>query len=127
MLKMNTVQIGDATLKVYDDTLEVLGNIDMIRVDEVLIPFFIRLTEQIVEAGLKVVRVNAANLMYVNSSGIKAFSVWIVRQKELLEHKKFRIIFQHDAGLEWQERTFMTLLWLNNEYITLEAVKKTTA
>jgi hypothetical protein len=120
MLDVGTITQGNVILSAKDETIVLSGSIDMVRSDEFLKPFFETVTHNILKHKLKAVKVNVKELMYINSSGIKEISAWILMQKDLADDQKFKIIFQCDLTKEWQERTFTVMVWLNQEAVVIE-------
>ncbi|MCK5242411.1 hypothetical protein KAR34_08160 [bacterium] len=119
MLDVGTIHQGNITLQARDETITLTGSIDMVSADEFLRSFFDTTTHNILKHKLKAVKVDVKNLTYINSSGIKELAAWILRLKELADEQKFKIIFQCDLSLEWQERTFKVMVWLN-ECVSIE-------
>lgn len=122
MLDIKPVQSGRITLSAKNNTVILAGSIDVANPNEIMQPFFNAIHEAVLNDGLKEVQVDIRELTFLNSCGIKEIVAWILRQDELTEDKKYKIVFLCSSNYSWQELTIASIIWLNPHQVKMERI-----
>jgi len=77
------------------------GEIDQTDPSEFLGPFFKTILAQAVESGLDAVEIDIRQLGFINSSGVKAFVVFLVGLLSLPTEKRFLVNFAINKEVTW--------------------------
>lgn len=88
------------------------GEIDMEEPVVILDPLFDKIHNSAKEHGFKVIIVDFNDLNFLNSSGIKAFAKWVMKQSDLSEDKRYKIKINHNKDITWQVTSLPTLTYL---------------
>ncbi len=93
-------------------SLSFAGSIDMENPGEVLGPLFERVHNGALENNLKEVLVDFTELTFLNSSGIKELSKWIMKLGATAEDQRYLIRIRHNKNTTWQATSLPTLTYL---------------
>ena len=104
-------------IKFNNDTLVIAGSIDNRDPGKYLNPYFSQLHNDIVDSGIKEIKVDLTQLTFLNSSGIKEFVEWIMKIEQLQENKQYNLVFLTNSELLWQESSISTLVYLNPDIL----------
>jgi hypothetical protein len=107
---------------IFDDTrLDVWlwGNADH-RGNTVLDGFLRAADGRAVAAGVKEVVVDFRELVFMNSSCLKALVTWLRRVQEHSPEQRYAIRFVHDPQAHWQMRSFSALAAFGRGVLTIE-------
>ena len=123
-LEVREVNEKGVTLKVDNDIVYFIGNIDSRQPGELMSQFFVEVPSQLVSKSFKEVNVDITQLQFLNSSGIKELAKWIMTLNSTPEDKKYKIGFICDKNLVWQDTSISTLTLLNPDYIGKSFINK---
>ena len=113
-LGVDSVQLDRLKIEVQDSPVALVfsGDIDMEDPSTVLDPFFTKVHEGMTTSGNTEILVDMASLNFLNSSGIKAISKWIMQLDSLGDDKKYVIKMKHNPEITWQATSLPTLTYL---------------
>lgn len=107
------------TLHYASGVLVMDGTIDTRFPGDILGLFLKKVHEQILLEKLSVVEADVKAIRFINSSGIKEFTGWILNMDVLPPEEKYTIKFLLDPQSNWQKLTFNALKWLSTHHIEL--------
>jgi hypothetical protein len=107
-------QFEDARLAV-----RLWGNADM-RVKARLDTFLDEADRQMVAGGVKEVVVDFRELVFMNSSCLKALVTWLGRVQDRPANQRYAIRFLKEPAAHWQKRSFNALVAFASEVLTIE-------
>ena len=93
-------------------TVKFVGDIDMQDPSLVFDPLFSRLHQGMVEQKIPLVIADFRELLFMNSSGIKAVAKWIMKLAMLPADQKYQIRIVHNKAVTWQMTSLPTLTFL---------------
>jgi hypothetical protein len=99
--------------------LRLWGNADM-RVKARLDTFLDEADRQSVAAGVKEVVVDFRELVFMNSSCLKALVTWLGRVQDRPANQRYAIRFLKEPAAHWQKRSFNALSAFASEVLTIE-------
>ncbi|GAB6088531.1 hypothetical protein [Spirochaeta dissipatitropha] len=113
-LGVDAVQVERLKIDVQDSPAQLtfIGDIDMEDPSTILDPFFTKTHEGMLANGLKEIQVDVTSLNFLNSSGIKAISKWIMQLAALGDDQKYVIKLKHNPDITWQATSLPTLTYL---------------
>jgi hypothetical protein len=113
-LGVDSVAVERLQIQVQDSPVALIfnGDIDMEDPSTVLDPFFTRVHQGMLSGGNKEISVDMTGLNFLNSSGIKAISKWIMQLGALGEDQKYLIKIKHNPEITWQVTSLPTLTYL---------------
>lgn len=85
------------------------GTISTVNPASVLNPFVDAVHGQLLQAGLKEIRVDFQELEFCNSSGFKAFIHWIQKVQAAPEAQRYKLRFLASPARKWQRTSLLTL------------------
>jgi hypothetical protein len=106
----------------FEDTrldLRMWGNADL-RAKARLDVFLDAADRQSVAAGVKEVVVDFRELVFMNSSCLKALVTWLGRAQERPAHERYTIRFIKEPAAHWQMRSFKALAAFAGDILTVE-------
>lgn len=118
-LAITPINRDGVLMKVQKDTIYISGSIDNQNPESYMTPFLSELHENIIENGIKEMKVDIRKLDFLNSSGIKELVVWVMKINEEDENKKYRINFICNDNLNWQRSSISTLEYLNANIVKI--------
>lgn len=89
-----------------------MGCIDLQDPDPVITPFFNKVHDQVLETGIKEVILDFKDLNFLNSSGIKTITKWIMKIPTLADDKKYKMKLVYSEEITWQRTSLMILTYL---------------
>ena len=95
------------------------GNADM-RVKARLDAFLDEADRSSIAAGVKEVVVDFRELVFMNSSCLKALVTWLGRVQDRPADQRYAIRFLKEPAAHWQKRSFNALHAFANEVLTIE-------
>jgi len=115
-LNIEPITQGKASIEVKDTAagiaVVISGDIDMQDPSVLLDPIFEKIHNGSMELGIKVVEANVRQLMFLNSSGIKAIAKWIMKLASAPADKKYQIKILQNKDITWQATSLLTLTFL---------------
>lgn len=102
--------------------LKLVGEIDVEDPTQEIKPFFNKLHEGIVAAGLKTVNVDVLQLSFMNSSGIKEMVNWIMKVNVTPAPNKYKINLIYSRSITWQESSLPVLQKLHPDVVEVKPV-----
>lgn len=93
-------------------TVRFSGKIDDADPGKFMDPALEGIHQHIVASGLNEVHADFTELAFLNSSGIKSLIKWIMRQTELPEDKKYKIVFLYSSRITWQQTSLKALTYV---------------
>ncbi|MFW6362253.1 MAG: hypothetical protein ACOC0D_00275 [Spirochaeta sp.] len=111
---VESVHVDRLQIDVQDNPVGLVftGDIDMEDPSTVLDPFFTKVHEGMTGNGLAEISVDVTGLNFLNSSGIKAISKWIMQLGATPDDKKYVIKLKHNPEITWQATSLPTLTYL---------------
>ena len=109
-----TGSFDDARLNVH-----MWGNADQ-RGNTLLDGFLQAADRQAVAAGIKEVVVDFRELVFMNSSCLRALVTWLRRAQEHPPEQRYAIRFVHEPEAHWQMRSFSALAAFGRGVLTIE-------
>ena len=106
----------------FDDTrlnVRLWGNADQ-RGNTILDGFLQAADRQAVAAGIKEVVVDFRELLFMNSSCLKALVTWLRCVREHPPEQRYAIRFLHEPEAHWQMRSFSALAAFGRGVLTIE-------
>ena len=100
---------ADAALEGGRMLLHFWGNADL-RAKEQLDVFLEEADDQCVAAHVEEVAVDFRELVFMNSSCLKALVTWLSKIQERPNEQQYRIVFLKDPGAHWQARSLHALV-----------------
>ncbi len=97
--------------------IEFSGEIDMQDPETLLLPFFEKIHNKILELNLKEICLNFEKLNFLNSSGIKALIKWIQLVLLLPSEKKYTFKIYASSKIPWQINSLKLLSILSSTLI----------
>jgi hypothetical protein len=88
--------------------VRVVGNADM-EVLPAMTPFLRQLHDELGRAGIREIKVDLRELLFMNSSCLKSFVLWISSVSKLPPDSAYRIRFLSNSRLHWQRRSLEAL------------------
>lgn len=88
------------------------GCIDLQNPDPVITPYFEKIHEQIISNDIKEVTLDFKNLNFLNSSGIKTITKWIMKIPTLPDDKKYKMKLYYSESITWQHTSLKILTYL---------------
>lgn len=122
ILEINEVKDKGILLKVENDRVYIIGNIESRQPGDFMTHFFSELHNMLVDKAIGLIEVDITQLKFLNSSGIKELAKWIMNLNSLPDEKKYKIKFICDKNLVWQDTSIATLTFLNPENILKEFI-----
>lgn len=104
-----SIQVTDSGANVL---VSVVGDIDMQDPSLILGPFFEKLHQGALAAGLSAIEVDFRQLNFLNSSGIKALAKWAIQLGSTPADKRYQIRIYHNKLSTWQNTSLPTLAFL---------------
>lgn len=114
------VQSERFSIYVDRDVMKIEGNIDLMRPQEILEPFFEKVHAALMEQVVKRIKVDVKLLKYINSSGIKEIVRWVLKLNNTSPDKRYKIVFQCNPNCSWQSTIFASFAWSNQGYLEIE-------
>ncbi|AFG36214.1 hypothetical protein [Spirochaeta africana] len=113
-LGVDSVKVDRLQIDVQDSPVGLVftGDIDMEDPSTVLDPFFSKVHEGMTAGGIGEIQVDMTSLNFLNSSGIKAISKWIMQLGTTSDDKKYVIKLKHNPEITWQATSLPTLTYL---------------
>ncbi|WP_052078558.1 hypothetical protein [Spirochaeta lutea] len=113
-LGVDSIQVERLKITVQDSPagLVFTGDIDMEDPSTILDPFFAKVHQGLTSQGTKEIAVDMTGLNFLNSSGIKAISKWIMQLGALGDDQKYQIKIKHNPEITWQATSLPTLTYL---------------
>ena len=88
------------------------GCIDLQNPDPVITPYFEKIHEQITSNNIKEVTLDFKKLNFLNSSGIKTITKWIMKIPALPDDKKYKMKLYYSEAITWQHTSLKILTYL---------------
>jgi hypothetical protein len=120
MLNIPLEKNAGFSIQAFKNIIEITGTIASPEAEQRIKAFFEQANAMILSQEIKEVRVDVKNVSFINSSGIKEFAVWVLKQKELPSENKYAIVFQCNPNAEWQKQNFSVMQHLNPDCVKLE-------
>ena len=113
-LGVDTLKVDRLQIEVQDSPVGLVftGDIDMEDPSTVLDPFFSKVHEGMTGGAIGEIQVDVTGLNFLNSSGIKAISKWIMQLGGTPDDKKYVIKLKHNPEITWQATSLPTLTYL---------------
>jgi hypothetical protein len=90
-LSFDRLSYDKFTIEILGNTIKFSGCIDLQDPEPVVTPFFNKIHEQIVKQEIKEVNLDFKELNFLNSSGIKTITKWIMKITILPDTKKYKM------------------------------------
>ena len=110
-LSINIIDKNDSIL------IEFIGEIDMQDPESLLLPFFEKIHNKLIELELKEINLNFEKLNFLNSSGIKVLIKWIQLVLLLPEERKYHFKIYASSTIPWQINSLKLLSILSKTLI----------
>lgn len=113
-LGVDSVKMDRLSIDVQDSPVGLVftGDIDMEDPSTILDPFFQKVHEGMTSNKLPEIQVDVTALNFLNSSGIKAISKWIMQVGVVADDQKYVIKLKHNPEITWQATSLPTLTYL---------------
>jgi len=95
-----------------DTTVTFHGCVDLQDPEPVISPFFDKIHTKILQENIKEVNLNFKDLNFLNSSGIKTITKWIMKIPALSDDKKYKMKLIYSEDITWQRTSLMILTYL---------------
>jgi len=100
------------TIDVSETTVKFLGCVDLQDPEPVISPFFDKIHNKIITEGIKEITLDFRELNFLNSSGIKTITKWIMKIPPLSDDKKYKLKLIYSEDVTWQRTSLMILTYL---------------
>ncbi len=121
-INAQSVNNSGIVMNAAGDKITISGSVEVADPGKIMGPFFKEAHQSILANNVKAVDVDITNLTFLNSSGIKEFVDWVIKLEELSDDQRYKINFQCNPELVWQESSISTIELLNSDYISKEGV-----
>jgi hypothetical protein len=107
-------KLADVKFKIEasGNELKFSGCIDLQDPEPVITPFFNKIHQKILNENIKEVSLNFKELTFLNSSGIKTITKWIMKIPPLPDNKKYKLKLLYSEEITWQRTSLMILTYL---------------
>ena len=124
-LNIDSLALEKVTITVKDENehirVVISGEIDMREPSIEVLPYLMKIHEELLKNSIRMVEIDFTGLDYINSSGIKTLISWIMESKEIPDDRKYTIHIIHNPEIVWQNSTLPVLQKLFPEIKTIQA------
>lgn len=100
-----------------ENTVKFKGCIDLQNPEPIITPFFDKIHNNVIKNGIKEVFLDFKELNFLNSSGIKTITKWIMKIPLLPQDKKYKLNLIYTDEITWQRTSLMILTYLAPENV----------
>ena len=111
-LSFDKLNYDKFTIEIIGNTIKFSGCIDLQDPEPIITPFFNKIHDQIIKLDIKEVNLDFKELSFLNSSGIKTITKWIMKITILPENKKYKMKLLYSEDITWQRTSLMILTYL---------------
>jgi len=116
-LERVTITVGD------DDSglsIKMSGMIDMRDPTLDILPYLLKIHEEVLKKSLKNIKADFTDLTFMNSSGIKTIISWIMKLNDVPAEKRYKINIIYNPNITWQESSIQVMQQLFPDFIVVE-------
>lgn len=99
-------------IEVNKNIVKFSGCIDLLNPEPLFVPFFDNIHENIIKENIKEVILDFKELSFLNSSGIKTITKWIMKIHSLSPENKYKMKLLYSEEITWQRTSLMILTYL---------------
>ncbi|MBN2545806.1 MAG: hypothetical protein JXB50_08420 [Spirochaetes bacterium] len=99
-------------IEVDKNIIKFKGCIDLQNPEPIVTPFFEKIHNNIIRLGMKEIFLDFKELNFLNSSGIKTITKWIMKIPMLPPDKKYKMQLIYTDDITWQRTSLMILTFL---------------
>ncbi len=125
-LEIEPLELERVKLSVDDENdgvrVVLSGMIDMRDPSVEILPYLLRLHEEVMKNDIKYITADFSDLTFMNSSGIKSIISWIMKLNDIPEEKRYIINIIHNPEITWQESSIQVMQQLFPELIVVKKV-----
>lgn len=128
MNKINLEPLVLEKVKIFlnneEQTLSLIltGAVDMRNPTSDILPYLIKVHDEVVKNKIKRINVDIKDLIYMNSSGIKILINWIMKINDEPRENYYCINFISNSDIAWQESTLPVLHKLFPDNILINSI-----
>ncbi|MEU2835257.1 hypothetical protein ABZ667_42855 [Streptomyces lavendulae] len=127
-LELEPLHVGSLTGEVCDseDSVSVVlrGDADARETGAALNEFLVRKVHPaILRAGFKRIQLDVTGVEFLNSSGIKALTEWLLAIKRQQPQDRYFIVLRYDEGVAWQNKGLKPLSYVAPSFLRLEPLR----
>lgn len=111
-LSFDKLSFDKFIIEIMGSTIKFSGCIDLQDPEPIITPFFAKIHEQITKQDIKEISLDFKELNFLNSSGIKTITKWIMKVTILPENKKYKMKLLYSEDITWQRTSLMILTYL---------------
>ncbi len=100
------------SIEVSGNLVKFSGCIDLQEPEPIITPFFDKIHHQILKENLKEIKLDFKALTFLNSSGIKTITKWVMKIPALPLDKKYKMKLLYSEEITWQRTSLMILTYL---------------
>jgi len=111
-LSLDKLTDAKFNIEVSGNMVKFSGCIDLQDPEPIISPFFDKIHKQIVDQNIKEVSLDFKALTFLNSSGIKTITKWVMKIPNLTDDKKYKMRLLYSEEITWQRTSLMILTYL---------------
>jgi len=96
------------------------GMIDMRDPTLDILPYLLKIHEEVLKKSLKNIKADFTDLTFMNSSGIKTIISWIMKLNDVPAEKRYKINIIYNPNITWQESSIQVMQQLFPDFIVVE-------
>lgn len=112
ILKEKLTEAKFAIEVVDDANVKFKGCIDLQNPEPIITPFFDKIHNNVIKKGIKEIFLDFKELNFLNSSGIKTITKWIMKMSLLPPEKRYKMNLIYTEEITWQRTSLMILTYL---------------
>ncbi len=111
-LSLDKLTDAKFNIEVSGNLVKFSGCIDLQDPEPVISPFFEKIHAQVIKENLKEISLDFKALTFLNSSGIKTITKWVMKIPSLPDDKKYKMRLLYSEEITWQRTSLMILTYL---------------
>ncbi|MCU0846268.1 MAG: hypothetical protein MUD12_00090 [Spirochaetes bacterium] len=101
-------------------SIKMSGMIDMRDPTLDILPYLLKIHEEVLKKSLKNIKADFTDLTFMNSSGIKTIISWIMKLNDVPVEKRYKINIIYNPNITWQESSIQVMQQLFPDFIVVE-------
>ena len=100
------------------------GEIDMRDPTIDVLPYLLKIHDEVINQGITNVKADFINLTFMNSSGLQTMINWIMKLNDVPEENRYKINVIYNSEITWQASSLPVLQRLLPDFILVETVEE---